>query len=171
MGDNVGFWKRAFAFIIDLLIINLVIIYPFRGIFVDRFGKLSFSEAIAAGGQVLPNNIYFTLFIMSVLALLYFTFFDYYLEQSPGQMLLRIKVISTRPKEGSANDAAQGIGFWAALTRNCFILPFFPFYAFWIIEPIYLAVYKERFLEKITLTKTVYEYQHTNYKEYKLSKV
>lgn len=83
-------------------------------------------------------------------------------------MLLKIKVISII-------DTHQEITIPRALLRNCFILPFFPFYIFWVVEPLYLAFYKERFLEKITGTKTVYEYEkdHTKgyVKEYKLDKV
>ena len=170
---GVSYSRRAISLLLDLLVINLVIIYPFRGIFVKYFGKLtlaqSFSDTI-----ILPTNVYLALFFISLLALLYFTFFDYYLGQTPGMMILKLKSISLRSED-------QRIGLWTAILRNCFILPFLPFYIFWVVEPIYLAFYKERLLEKITFTKTVNEIEKFDrinssdrkdyYKGYKLGKV
>jgi len=169
MDNTVNFWKRMFAFIIDLLIINIVIIYPFRGVFIKYFSGISIAQSFSSNNIIVPTDAYWAIFIISILALLYFTFFDYYLGQTPGKMLLKIKVISTKDKDESIN-------MWRALLRNCYVLPFFPFYIFWFVEPIYLAFYKERFLEKISSTKTVFEesdkYASKNYaKEFKLDKV
>jgi uncharacterized RDD family membrane protein YckC len=168
MDNVVSFWKRMFSFVIDLMIINMIIIYPFRGIFIKYFSGISLSQTLNSNNMTVPTSAYVVMLIISVLALLYFTFFDYYLGQTPGKMLLKIKVISTKDKDSS-------VGMGQALLRNCYILPFFPFYIFWFVEPIYLAFYKERFLEKITSTKTVYEsdrYMVKGYtKEYKLDKV
>jgi len=170
MDEAVGFWRRSGAFLLDILIINLIIIYPFRGIFSNYFGKLSFARSMALASQAIPSNVYWALFFISVLALLYFTFFDYYLGQTLGQMILKIKSISLKSDDGR-------IDMWTAILRNCFVMPFFPFYIFWIVDPIYLAFYKERFLEKISATKTVYteEIRHFGAKRYseryKLDKV
>jgi len=168
MDNVVGFWRRSGAFLLDLLIINLVIIYPFRGVFVSYFGKLSFSKSMSFASQAVPVNLYWALFFISILALLYFAFFDYYLGQTPGQMMLRIKSISLKDDDGRIN-------IWSALLRNCFIIPFFPFYVFWIVDPLYLAFYKERFLEKISATQTVHEVERIGVKKYgekyKLDKV
>jgi uncharacterized RDD family membrane protein YckC len=172
--NRVGFWKRTFSLIIDLLIINLVIIYPFKNSLVKYFGSMTIASSIAAADQTMPMSIYWILFIISLLALLYFTFFEYFLGASPGQMLLRIKVVSIdaiKSKNSKNSGSSESISFWRALLRNCFILPFFPFYVFWIIEPIYLAFYRERFLERITQTQTVHEFANASMKEYKLSKV
>lgn len=155
MEINVGFWRRTLSFIVDLMIINMVIFYPFRDIFTKHpIGWESLSEAI------ISSEMYLAIFLMSVLALMYFAFFEYYLSQTPGQMMLRIKVV-------------QDVGFWKAVIRNCYILPFFPFYALWIVEPIYLALYGERLLEKITGTCTKYEFDSSNgsRKKYILKKV
>ncbi|MGV8172279.1 MAG: hypothetical protein ACP5OA_06325, partial [Candidatus Woesearchaeota archaeon] len=81
----------------------------------------------------------------------------------------------TRNSNTSDKDEENNISLWKAVIRNCYILPFFPFYIFWIVEPMYLAFYKERFLEKITHTRTIcysndITYK-TKYKEYKLEKV
>jgi uncharacterized RDD family membrane protein YckC len=157
-----GFWKRAGAFIFDLLVINLVIIWPFEGLLQRYFNTSILSRGLAAAGDAMPQKVYYAILIMAVLALLYFTFMDYYVGQSAGMMLLNIKSISL------ANDMT----LWKALVRNCFILPFFPFYAFWIIEPVYLIFYKDRFLERITGTRTVMVNAEKRYfQEFKLQKV
>ncbi len=142
--DTAQFWKRTFSFIIDLVIIDLVIFYPFNGVFANFFN-------INIGSENIPSSIYFIVFIISLLAWLYFTFFEYYLGQSPGQMLTKIRVISIKDVKGKS----ESLNFWQALLRNCFILPFFPFYILWIMEPFYLAFYKERFLERLSVTRTV----------------
>jgi uncharacterized RDD family membrane protein YckC len=176
--DNVGFGKRALALIIDLMIINLIIIYPFRKMFTKYFGSITLAQNFNINDInkiVIPAAAYWAIFIISILALLYLTFFDYYLGQTPGKMLMKIKVISIKEEN-------KQIGLMSALLRNCYILPFFPFYLFWVIEPIYLGFYKERFLERITFTKTIYEnnfkndiiIKHKNSRhieEYKLEKV
>jgi hypothetical protein len=86
-------------------------------------------------------------------------------------MFVKIKVISVI----DTDRGTQGITMPRALLRNCFVLPFFPFYVFWFVEPLYLAFYKERFLERITGTKTVFESEKNQIKgyakEYKLDKV
>lgn len=172
--SDVGVWKRLLAFLIDLMVINLVIIYPFRSIFIKYFSGLTLTQSLNSNNITIPSDAYFAMLIISVLALLYFTFFDYYLGQTPGKMLLKIKTISLA-ETSKSTSGINGISMSKALLRNCFILPFFPFYVFWFIEPIYLAFYKETLLEKITDTRTVHESERDNIKtyarEYKLDKV
>lgn len=166
----VGFGRRTLAFIIDMCIINLIIIYPFRGIFARYFGNLKLENLFGANAIAIPSSIYWALFFISVLALLYFSFFEYYLSQSPGKIIMKIRVISTTESDGSIN-------LWNAILRNCFVIPFFPFYIFWAVDPIYFAFYKERLLEKLSSTKTVHVNENgfsssKKYtEEYKLNKV
>ncbi|MGV8141186.1 MAG: RDD family protein [Candidatus Woesearchaeota archaeon] len=163
---SVGFWKRTLAFFMDIMIINIVIISAFRNAFYKQLGNISIMDSLNMTGIVFPQKMYVMIFVISILALLYFTFFEYYLGQTLGQMIIRIRVISLK-------DASQKPSLWRAALRNCYVLPFFPFYIFWILEPIHLAFYKGRFLEKITATETVYESNENtkSYKEYKLEKV
>lgn len=159
--DTVGFWKRTMAFVFDLLVINLIIFYPFQKVFTSYMGAKS--SIIALGESSLPSKILFTILMISILALLYFTFFEYYLSQTLGQMLLEIKVVSLTSDE---------LSFWKSILRNCFILPFFPFYLFWFVEPLHMAFYKDRFLERITQTRTIAHKDYKNYLQgYRLQKV
>jgi len=155
--DNVGFGKRIFALLIDLAIINLVVIYPFRKIFINYFGNITLAQSFKINEIAISAGAYWAIFVISILALLYLSFFDYYLGQTPGKMLMKIKVISIR-------DENKQVGLLSAILRNCYILPFFPFYIFWVVEPIYLGFYKERFLEKLSFTKTVYKNEPMNIK-------
>jgi uncharacterized RDD family membrane protein YckC len=172
--ETVGFWRRALAFFIDMIIINIIILSPFRNTFYMQFKGLSISDIMEMGSIAFPVKIYWMIFIISLLALVYFASFEYYVGQTPGQALTKIRVISLRKDD-------ENISFWRAAIRNCYVIPFFPFYIFWIIEPIYLGLYRERLLEKVTFTKTVYESNYdrkdkkngkiNSYKDYKLEKV
>lgn len=163
----VTFWRRAAAFLTDLMIINIITVSQFSTILYKYADGITLSKGMTR--QInLPSEVYIILFIISMMALLYFTFFEYYLGQTVGDMIFRMKVVSLK-------ETDERISLWTAVVRNCFIMPFFPFYIFWVIEPLYLAFYRERFLEKITFTKTVVSSatgrSKNNYKEYKLEKV
>ena len=161
---HISFWRRAFSLLVDIVIINLVTSYPFSELSKKYFGEMTIAQAMTIGEQIIPSIMYWAVFIISILALLYFTLFEYFLGQSPGQMLLRVKSVSIDAKK-------KKITFWRALISNCFILPYFPFFVLWIVEPIHLIIYKERFLEHITHTKTIHEFEKFKVEEYKLNKV
>jgi len=162
--DNVmiaGFWKRTLAFIFDIMVINLIIVWPFQGIFNKYLSSTTFGSIISSGEQ-LPSSLYVIILIVFILAMLYFMFFEYYLGQSLGQLFFDIKITSKN------ND----ITLWQSFLRNCFILPIFPFYILWVAEPLYLAFYKERLTERLTGTSTVIASKSRGYlSEYKLQKV
>ncbi len=164
---SVSFSRRVAAFSIDILVINIFIVSQFSNALSRYIGGTTLSQAITSVMNM-PSGMYMVLFIISILALLYFTFFEYYIGQTVGDMLLGIRTISLKEDAGK-------ISLWSAALRNCYVLPFFPFYIFWVVEPLHLAFYKERFLEKITFTKTISArniiQQKEQYKEYKLEKV
>lgn len=148
------FWRRALAFIFDLLLINLVIAWPFQ----SALQQYALKELTLE--SVLPAQAYFIVVMIFILALLYFTFLEYYIGQTPGQMLMSIESIAI---DGQMT-------FWKALGRNIFILPFFPFYVLWILEPIYLIFYKQRLMERWTNTNT-FMVGKFNYEKFNLKKV
>ncbi|MFA5797638.1 MAG: RDD family protein [Candidatus Woesearchaeota archaeon] len=155
------FWKRVLSLIFDLAIMNLVIFWAFKHIF-TQYAATTFKDAIRIAEN--PPAVFITaMIIISLLALCYFVFFEYYLGQTPGQMILSIQVIDV--KTGNA----ESIPLSKAFTRNLYILPFFPFYILWIIELVHLGFYKERFLERITQTQTII--QKPSWKTYNLEKV
>lgn len=131
--------KRTLSFIIDIMFINIIIAWPFQKI-IEKYTIDEFSI-----NMVLPTKIYFITLIIFILAMFYFTFMEYYIGQTPGQMIMNIKSVAIKGE----------LTFWKALIRNIFILPFFPFFIFWILEPIHLILYKQRILEKWTNTNTI----------------
>lgn len=140
-------WKRIFAFIIDLAIINLLIITPFEGQFKNMPSFDNFDEQYSF--YVNNNNLllhYSKVFLaISVLALLYFAILEHKFGQTVGKMLMKIYV---KPKE---------ISFFKAILRNLFILPFFPFIILWIVDPILALTSKDgqRLEERFTQTMVV----------------
>jgi len=155
--EDASFIKRTISFLLDIIVINLIILWPFENSlagYLNHATKNMFNL-----NNAMPSQVYVIILIMSLLALFYFAFFEYYLGQSPGQMLLGIRVM-----------AASNISMWKAIVRNCYIIPFFPFYILWILDPVYLAFYRQRFLERITGTMTVMD-KAKYYQEYKLQKI
>ncbi|MAG38722.1 hypothetical protein CMO90_01410 [Candidatus Woesearchaeota archaeon] len=138
--------KRLASFIFDLLIINIIIISPFQKVFPITTNS-SLTEMIAQIQQLVGTNIYISLFFISILILAYFTVFQLKLAQTPGMMLLKLKV------EGKLTIAKT-------ILRNIFVIPFFPFFILWIVEPIHLLIRGHRFLEEVTKTKTIEEIKY-----------
>lgn len=134
--ENATFWRRVGAFLLDLLVINFIIIGPFSDVFTP------FLDAGIFGAEALPDHVYTSVIIISILALLYFSLMQHYAQQTIGMMILGMYVIP-RP------------GFWRSVARNLYILPFFPFNILWIVEPLYLYLKGRRLLERITKTDTV----------------
>jgi uncharacterized RDD family membrane protein YckC len=157
LSNSATFWKRTLAFIFDLLLINLVVAWPFQST-LQQYALKEFSI-----DTILPAEIYFIVLMIFLLALLYFTFLEYYIGQTPGQMLMNMESISL---DGNMT-------FWKALVRNVFILPFFPFYILWALDPIHLIFYKQRLLERWTGTNTVMKGIHgkSDYEQFNLKKV
>ena len=95
----VSLWKRVFAFVIDTMIINIIIVFPFGGflknIEANTFDK-STSELMLVG------------LLISVLTLLYWVILEYSLRQSVGKALLNIYI---RSKE-------KELKLWQCFVRN-----------------------------------------------------
>ena len=125
-------FKRLFAFVADLFILNFVVVYPF-------------SELISyynSGFTNISQGMYVIVVIISLLALGYFVLMEWYFKKTLGMMLLRI-------------EASGNINFLTALTRHLYLVPMFPFSLLIIIDPLWLLFKGERLTEKITRTKTI----------------
>ncbi len=131
--------RRALAFLADLVVMNLVLFTPFEGI-LSRFMGGSWGEALK--WTQVPNTLAIAMVCMVILGLLYLSLLEFFVHQTVGMMLLGLYV------EGP-------VSFWKALLRNVFIIPFFPFFLLWIVEPLYLFFKGERWLERLTNTRTV----------------
>jgi uncharacterized RDD family membrane protein YckC len=149
--NNASLFKRILAFIVDILIINFVVILPFRGAFNSLIKTSSFSEAYSflQNNPEIATRMYIIMFFITLLTLVYFIVLEYKVKQTVGKMLLKIYIVS---------DEKQ-LSVLQCIVRNIFLIPFFPFFLLWVIDPLYLLFAKRRFSEVISKTRTVEEYE------------
>ena len=149
--STASFLRRAIAFIIDLFILNFFIAAPFRSIISRYFpAENSFSTTIAAieTNQAVVSELSTILFLISLIALIYFSVLEWKLGQTIGQMILSIYSQAEKGK----------MKLWQTIISNVFIIPFFPFFLLWVIDPLYLIFRGKRLTEKIAGTKIVQEF-------------
>ena len=144
--------KRAAAFAIDILILNIVILFPFDSVFERAIPNGSFSETF----EFLSSNagsasIMAIIMSASIVTILYFVILERKLKQTPGKMLFKLYV------EGEGKD----LKYWQLFARSMFLIPLFPFVLLWIIDPIVMIFTKEnqRLSEILSRTKVVEEYK------------
>ncbi len=175
--------KRAAAFAIDLLIINMAILFPFDSVFQKIVPSDSFSEAF----EFLSNNadsasIKAIIISASIVTLLYFVIFEKKLKQTPGKMLFKLYVeaqgkdLKYSKRTKFSNDYAFAISgvnkqikhdylltpsYWQLFVRSMFLMPLFPFVLLWFIDPIVMLFTKEnqRLSEILSRTKVIEEYK------------
>jgi len=146
--------KRAVAFIIDLLIINIVILFPFKRIFAKIIPDTSsFPETL----NFLKNNseyntsLTFILILISAITILYFMIMEKKLNQTPGKMLFNLYV----------DSQTKDLKYWQLFVRSIFLIPLFPFVLLWFIDPVVMFFTKEnqRLSEILSKTKVVEKYK------------
>lgn len=142
-------WKRIIAFFIDILIINLIVLFPFRSLFEGIIPKEhSFSEAYR-----LLSSIRFKGFIssvsiaISILIILYFFMLERKMGQTIGKRLMNIYVASD-------NNSLKS---WQLFVRNIIFIPIFPLVLLWILDPLsmFLTKTNQRLSEILSRTKVV----------------
>lgn len=145
---NAGLFKRVFAFALDLVIVNLVVGYPF-GKLISRLVPASDVGAVynyLAGSPGIAGQVQVAILLAFLMALAYFVTFEYKMQQTPGKLFMNLRVVSKKR-----------LRFWQCLLRSLWILPFFPFVLFWVLDPIVALFSKERqrLTEKWSRTKVV----------------
>ena len=94
-------WKRIAALITDLLIINLVIAFPFQGILEKiiptGLSMSDLSDYLSSNPKVasLASSI---IIIIGILAMIYFSIMEYKTKQTIGKKLFGIFVVSDTKK-------------------------------------------------------------------------
>jgi uncharacterized RDD family membrane protein YckC len=91
-------WKRSFAYVIDLLIINILLIYPFQNTL--DLKNMSFQETYTylMNNPTIMYSMLFSSIIVFFLILFYWALLEYYTSQTVGKMIFNIKVISLKNK-------------------------------------------------------------------------
>ena len=146
-------WKRIAAFFIDIVILDIVVLYPFRNLFQKFIPKdYSISEAY----KLISTSTNFTGFIssvsliMSVLVILYFMMLEKRMGQSIGKALFKIYIASDN----------KDLKSWQLLVRNLAFIPVFPFVLLWVLDPLFMFFTKtnQRLCEILSRTKVVEKY-------------
>ena len=146
-------WKRIAAFVIDIAIINLIVLFPFRKLFQNIIPKdYSFSEAYSLLSSSAGFTSYISLisFVMSILVILYFSMLEKKMGQSIGKMIMKIYVVS------DGNELRT----WQMLARNLVFIPLFPFVLLWVIDQLFMFFTKtsQRLTEILSKTRVVEKY-------------
>ncbi|MBR9700807.1 RDD family protein [Candidatus Woesearchaeota archaeon] len=135
------FLRRAGAFILDLLLIDLIITAPYTPLFmtaVSRMESQGFFSMTYTSAEVAAMAILFlTVYV-------YFVVFEFLLDQTPGMIILSTKVQS----DGK---------LWRILLRNMFLFPVFPIIVLWIVEPVSILLTRRSMLEQATHTRTLHK--------------
>jgi len=145
-------WKRLIAFIIDLLLINIILSFSFSSVISGLVPETTNPWDTLAYVQENPevaNSLNLINRIMMGIIFLYFVIMERVFSKTIGKMLMHIRVKSLDNK----------LKLWQCLARSLFLIPFFPFSLFWVIEPISLLFIKDhrRSLELLSKTATVEE--------------
>lgn len=146
--------KRTLAFIIDILLINIVIMFPFRDFFSSiPTENLSFAEAFTYlnSPEFQSTTILLSIF-SSILSIMYFMILEGKYRQSVGKILMKLRIKSN----------TKELTFLQNLGRNMYLIPIFPFIILWIIDPMFILFTKERkrLSEIISKTEVVQNYNY-----------
>lgn len=143
-------WKRAFAYVIDVFVINLVIIMPFQKVleelgkgFSDRGFFETYKILMQTELQAILPKLLFIFTIISFLSVLYWAILEYKIGQSIGKILFNIYVKSQTEK----------LTFWQCFLRNVTKVSTLPL----ILDASYMIFTKgyQRYFEKISKTFVV----------------
>jgi uncharacterized RDD family membrane protein YckC len=143
-------WKRFLAFSFDLLILNFILIGPFAG-WLETIAPAGMDGITS--GSTLHGAAFVIIFIIFVIAMMYFTLFDYLSGQSLGMMMFNLYTVDT--------DRKRTPGFWKCTGRNLAILPIFPFILLWIADPVFLAFKKTRISDLLTRSSVIEQVSYT----------
>ena len=154
---NASLWKRGAAFLIDLVILNAIVMAPFRSLIQKSIQVTDFSTALSSVMQDsgLSGLLITISLIVSLLAVLYFAVLESRIGQSVGKLILGIYVVKEEPGKITAKKDIPG--FFTCLAKSLVLLPFFPFFILWLVDPLWMVFSKnrQRLSEVITRTRVI----------------
>lgn len=125
--------RRLFAFILDLLIINLIIVAPFRHIMLklipENASMIGAMSALQDQETLMVLQMVFML--IGILGFCYFILLEYAIGQTVGKIILNLEV---------KGDGSRP-GIFRIMLRNLFLIPVFPFSLIWIFDLGYLLIF------------------------------
>ena len=144
-------WKRGFAFLIDLIIIQIIVNLAFSSYIKQNIGNdMSIIETyryINANYELFSGFLLTISIITATILLIYFALLEWKLNQSIGKMVFKIKI----------NSYDKKVKLWQTLIRNLPKALLLINYVSWIflLDLTYLAFTKQRFFDKLANTHVV----------------
>jgi len=138
LSRNASLWKRFFAYLIDALVINFVILWPFKDYFLQIAGEIDLYNL----GNVF-SKFFLVSFVIAMLTILYWAVLEYFTKQSIGKILVGIKVKNLKSDYNFLNFFLRNIPKVSIVVL--------------ILDCIYMFFNenRQRFFEKISNTKVV----------------
>ena len=147
-----GMFKRFLAFVIDLIIVNIVIISPFRGRLMSYIPETSPTDTyeFLMTNPGIAQDITGMIVIILLFSFLYFVLFDWKLNQTVGKMILKVFVVNEMARK-------KPITFWQSVVRNAELWLFLIFFPLILIDFIYAFFNKkkQRLAELLSKTSTI----------------
>ncbi len=165
--------RRLLAFILDLAILNIFVLSPFNRLISRAAGNgsaMNIYQSILMDPELMASLT--SIMVASTLVMLvYFIVLQRKLSQTLGMMLMgiyTIKIPMMQRQAGAARrrlsleEAAElskqfKLGFFDALLRNIFLIPFAPFIFLWILDPMFMLLNRnaQRLTEYLSQTMVV----------------
>lgn len=149
---NAVLWKRVAAFLIDLLILNLIVQFSFGALINKYFPEdAGFSKMynLFKSKPSYADELATIAIWVSIIFLLYFILLESKMQQSIGKKIMNVYVIST------INDTAPKI--WQHIARNLLFIPVFPLILLWVLDPVFMLFNNknQRFSEILSKTRVM----------------
>ncbi|PIO06376.1 hypothetical protein COT47_03395 [Candidatus Woesearchaeota archaeon CG08_land_8_20_14_0_20_43_7] len=144
-------FKRMLAFVIDMLLLDLVIASPFSRLIAGNFqGDYAKIRDMVLSNPGVASRMFTIILTVMTIMILYFALTEFKLGQSFGKMLLQLRVRSD----------TKDLRLYQCLLRSIFLIPVFPFILLWIADPLSMAFTKDsrRLSEILSKTRTVQDY-------------
>jgi uncharacterized RDD family membrane protein YckC len=148
---NANFWKRALAFIIDSIIINIIIVWPFDKTITKISEGFNTNDIIGtykylnSNSDLIKNSLpelSILFLVMAVLTVAYWAILEYKTKQSIGKMVLNIQVKSDDKELTLGQCVARNISKISGILL--------------VIDCIgFIGGGRQRFLERISGTRVV----------------
>jgi uncharacterized RDD family membrane protein YckC len=148
MTVNAPIWKRFIAFILDLLILNIIVVYPFQSLVASVIPSKDFMTTYSyLSAHTPPRSLYAIIIAVAILSVLYFAMLERRTGTTIGKMVLSLSVVPT----GGDNHA------WRYYARSLFLIPVLPFILLGVVDPVYMLFNEDhqRFTEYLSRTKVV----------------
>ena len=146
---NASLLRRVGAFVVDILVINIIILYPFKNIIYSLMprGDLSSILYIAQSPEHM-KVLYMVSLFSFVLTVLYFSILEFKLSQTIGKIMFNLEVKSL---------AGTELSFGQCFVRPLFMIPFSFLIVLWVVDPLFVFFNKEkqRLMEVLSKTKVV----------------